>query len=213
MKLVDLPGPEWNMYDISCDNPEHDLFNSLVVEQNDIMGAEIYYYRIAGVENLDRLYGENPNTYWHSFKKTRAIYEPTEEVSVVESFGITSDESISYMFIPKYTFSRDVVGDITDTTTLPIPGDVIHTVWNDKNYEVVDVGLEANIFQFGKFIYELILKPFRFSDQYVEDPDAVLAKDITDAAPLSAWGDNEWIENISDSLSAYGDVDEHIYGY
>lgn len=206
MKLIDQPGPTWDAYDITSSNQEHDLFESVVVEKNDIFGAEVYYYRVDGKEDLDTLYGENPNTYWESLRKTKATYQPTEELSVIESFGITSDETIQYMYIPVYTFRRDVLGDVSDITA-PVAGDVIVTPWNTRNYEVVDVGLEDNIFQYGKFIYELILRPFRFSSQ------SSSAETITDTDPASAWGDNTWIETQSDTLSAYGDVDESVYGY
>jgi hypothetical protein len=58
--------------------------------------------------------------------------------------------------------------DIITTTTTdiqPLPGDVIKTLWNNRNYEIVDIGAEQSIFMARKLIWEFILRPFRFSEQ------------------------------------------------
>jgi len=75
-------------------------------------------------------------------------------------------------------FKNDVVtidgGDTNATFTIasvtkrpfqPMPGDVIKTLWNNRNYEIVDIGAEQTIFMAKKLIWEFILRPFRFSEQ------------------------------------------------
>lgn len=47
----------------------------------------------------------------------------------------------------------------------PMPGDVIKTLWNDRNYELVDIGAEQSIFMGKKLVWEFILRPYRFSEQ------------------------------------------------
>ena len=47
----------------------------------------------------------------------------------------------------------------------PMPGDVIKTMWNNRNYEIVDIGAEQSIFMGKKLVWEFILRSYRFSEQ------------------------------------------------
>lgn len=151
--------------------------------------------------------------------KTKATYEPTEELSNISAFGIFSDETIEFAFIPYGTFLRDVYKDGSVVPYRePKVGDVILTLWNDKAYEIADVGSENYIFKSKKMVHELILRPFRYSDQSDD------ATDISDADPfnigdngpsIDEMGDNDNIESESDEIYDYDeeDVDSSIYGY
>jgi hypothetical protein len=144
------------------------------------------------------------------------------------SFGIVSEDTIQYAFMPKHIYNRDVAVPLglTDPNGdhQPRPGDVIRTVWNNRAYDVVDVHEESHIFQANKAIWEFILKPYRFSEESVaasgispfdrpptEDRDKI---DVM-TTPLSAYGNNEYIEGQSDTIFDYPDedVDTSIYGY
>lgn len=57
------------------------------------------------------------------------------------------------------------IENITKRPLQPMPGDVIKTLWNNRNYEIVDTGAEQSIFMARKLIWEFILRPFRFSEQ------------------------------------------------
>ena len=57
------------------------------------------------------------------------------------------------------------IGSITSSDISPMAGDVIKTLWNNRNYEVVDIGAEQSIFMGKKLIWEFILRPYRFSEQ------------------------------------------------
>lgn len=206
-KLVNLPGAQWQVHDLQ--NPEHDLFESLLVEQNDIYGFEVLYYRYDQSKQMDPLYGEDQTAKFLPAKRTKITYSPTEEVRIADMFGLVGDEAISYLQMPQYTFKRDVIGDL-ETNLEPVAGDVIHLLWNGVSYEVVDVGLELNVFQNRKFGYEVRVRPFRYSEQSDSYEEAL----STDNSPqVSAWGDNEWIEEESDKIDNYTNVDEAIYGY
>lgn len=207
MKLVDMPGPQWQVHDLN--NPEHDLFESMIVEQNDIYGFEVLWYRYDKTKTMDTLYGEDQTARFLPVKRTKLTYSPTEEVRIADMFGLVSDEAISYLQIPQYTFKRDVIGDL-ETTEEPVAGDVIHLIWNGVSYEVVDVGLELNVFQNRKFGYEVRVRPYRYSEQSDSYEEAI---STDNTAQVSAWGDNEWIEEQSDTIDNYTDVDEAIYGY
>jgi hypothetical protein len=221
--------PLWRLYDISSDNPEHYLYDSFINEFTDVVGFEIDIY--FPIVSWDKLYGEDPNTNLSNAITTKLIYEPTEETSILESFGITSDETLQYAVIPKTMFARDCTDTFLSIPSLsagnlhPIPGMVIHTKWNNRKYEVVNVGAEQQIFQAKKLIWELILRPFRYSSESLEayrlhklDPTATLTatSSAADGTPiydeLLEYGDNEYIEEESDAIDDYSSIDEKIFG-
>ena len=208
MKVSEMAKPTWSLYDGQT-TIEQDLFVSSIVEFTDISGILCnYYVRNTDSITMDTLYGESTNTEYKWKSSTKIIYEVTEEASITNSFGIVSEDVIQYAMIPVFTFSRDISG-----ATEPKPGDVLTTTWNERSYEVVDVGQEAKIFQLGKFIWELILKPYRFSEQSesAKTPLSIAADSLlTD--PITTYGDNTFIEEQSDLIDDLSDVDTNIYG-
>lgn len=230
--INNLIKPKWQLHDLN-NNPEHDLYTSYVVEFTDIQGIECWYWvRDEDRIEIDNIYGEprHQNILYRDPKLTKLIYDVTEEPTLTGGFGIVSEDIVQYGFMPKFTYSRDVSG-----TGTPKPGDVIQTIWNDRSYEVVDVGEEAHIFQLKKLIYEFILRPYRFSEQsddagqignsvdrsnrtatFLSDPSpsgGLFDGSITTSTPLSGFGNNKEIEEESDDIDLYGDVDTSIYGY
>jgi len=206
--LKSMPKPTWKLYDL-VDNPEHDLFDSFIVEFNDISGIEIDYH-VMNVDtlNMDTLYGEATNTSYDSAKRTKVLYEVTEEPTIFKTFGMVSDDAIQYAFMPKTTFTRDISADVD-----PKVGDVIRTLWNSRTYEIIDVGEEVHIFQLKKMVWEFILRPYRFSEQSTSAKELLPSNVNTLSDPLSAFGDNQWIEDASDDIETYSDVDSSIYGF
>ena len=211
---------EWELYDVAS-NTEQDLFKQYIVEFNDIAGIKIYYYIRDETIARDTLYGESTNTSYLNPYETKMVYDPTEEPTMTTGFGIHSEEQIQYALMPKFTFTRDVSAGYH-----PKPGDVIKTIWNDRAYEIADVNEEEHIFNLKKHIWAFILKPFRFSDQsqsdavagttgpdditpFNRDPSPELDPDTT-SQPLTAYGDNEYIEDESDEILDY---DGSVYGF
>lgn len=208
MSLKTQAKPKWNMYDL-VDNVENDLYDSLYVEYNDIQGVYIDYYVYLNDEStIDRLYGESTDMKYSDPYRTKMTYEPTLEPSAFQSFGMVSIDTIMLCYIPKTTFSRDV-----DRTLEPKPGDLVQTLWNNRTWEVIDMDVEENVFQLSNFAHILILKPFRYSDEQDDTKNLLQTDDSTLTDPLSAYGDNEWIEDESNEIEDYSDVDESIYGY
>ena len=212
-------GNEWELYDIS-DNTEQDLFKGYISEFTDISGIKVLYYIRDESIVMDDLYGESTNTQYLSPFETKILYDVTEEPTMTTGFGIHSEEQVQYAMMPKFTFTRDVSAGYH-----PKPGDVIKTIWNDRAYEIADVGEEQHIFQLKKAIWGFILKPFRFSDQsqsigdtkvgpddittFNTAPSPILDPDTT-TQPLTAYGDNEFIETESDDILDY---DNSVYGF
>jgi hypothetical protein len=219
--------PKWELHDLN-NNVEHELYESLIVEFTDISGIEVDFYirNETGQTEIDHIYGEPlyQNTFWNPPRRTKVIYEVTEEPTLTDMFGIVSEDQVQYAFQPKFTFSRDVSGSVN-----PKVGDVIKTIWNDRAYEVVDVGEEAHIFQLNKRVWEYILRPFRFSEQsdsarnispFTFGPTEEI--DISlESTPLTAAyahdnnteTENELIDKESNEIDNYSDVDTSVYGF
>ena len=177
-----------------------------------------YYVRNETAEDFDTLYGEPAyqNTTYQTKKRTKMVYETTEEPTLTTGFGINSEEIVQFGYIPKFIYNRDV------SSAHPKPGDVIKTVWNNRAYEVVDIGEEENVFQAKKLSWNFVLRPYRFSEQstsasaispFMREPTQQLRG--TETTPLSAFGDNEYLEDESDDIYDYGEnsVDTSVYGY
>ena len=212
--------PLWDLHQL-VGNPEHDLFQSIIVEFTDISGIKAnYYVRDKSREN-DYLYGEGPASRYFGPYETRLVYEPTEEPTLTTGFGINSEEIISWTSIPKFTFSRDV-----SASYHPKPGDAIVTIWNNRAYEIADVYEEEKIFQLKKMIWGFAVRPYRFSDESDSAKEIFRGtrlptptskfndKKSTLTQPLTAFGDNNDLESESNDIYNYGpDYDTNIYGY
>lgn len=209
--------PKWNLHHLN-NNPEHELFQSYIVEFTDISGIECrYYIRDESIEK-DYLYGESTRSRYLGPYTTKLIYEPTEEPTLTTGFGIHSEEVISFASVPKFTMTRDVSAGYH-----PKPGDAIVTVWNNRAYELADVAEEEKIFQLKKMVWGFVLRPFRFSEesQTSRDISRFTRKptdpDLTDTmtSPITAFGDNDEIEEDSEEIYDYEDngIDTTIYGY
>jgi hypothetical protein len=225
-----LEKPKLNIHQLAG-NVEHDLFESLIVEYNDVAGFEVWYYvRDESAADLDDLYGESAyqNTSYKNRQKTKILYEVTEEATLTTGFGINSEDVVQYGFMPKHTYNRDVAQPLWGINALPTgdhqprPGDVIKTIWNNRAYEVVDVHEESHIFQANKAIWEFILKPYRFSEESASasaispfNRPPTENRDKISSMQLSAYGNNEFLEDQSDIIYDYADenVDTSIYGY
>lgn len=231
--------PLWNLYDISDNNPEFQLFTSVIVEKNDIAGFPIQYY-IKKYLPEDPLYGENTLESFEDPRYTKVTYEPGMETPILNAFGIMSDDEISLVEIPKYTFTRDISAD------KPLVGDVVKTLWNNRNYEITDVEEEQRIFHAKKMVWNIILRPFRFGDssnksqeiEFGEIFDDMSLNDIIDGTlspsanitttesisgnhiPIQNpqvslhWGNNDFIETQSNDIFDYKgkiDPDDVLY--
>lgn len=204
--------PKWELYDLN-ENPEHDLWEEYIVEFVDISGIKIEYY-ISNYDTMDKdeLYGEPKyqNITYADAVGSKMIYEVTEEPALITSYGINSEDMIMFGYMPVKTWIRDI-----STTKEPKPGDVIRTLWNSRAYEVVTIKKEIAIFELYKRAYNFILKPYRFSEESEEARDISINPDLTTTSPsgIESFGDNDYLEETSDDIDEYGDVDTSIYGY
>lgn len=186
--------PKWRLLQITDDNPEYHLYESLIEEFTEISGWDIHYYIKRTSGNVDYLYGEDPTSEFTTAFKTKLLYEPTEEQSILDVWGISSDESIQITWIPKTIFDRDVAFEYDDEYR-PKPGDCIRTLWNGLIYELVDMGEEDKIFQGRKMIYEFALRPYRHSKDSESADD--VAFEIADDDDFPGFGGQSWTHELS----------------
>lgn len=205
--------PKWQLYDLN-DNPEHDLWEEYIVEFVDISGIEVEYY-ISNYDTMtkDEIYGEPlyQNITYADAIVSKMIYEVTDEPALISSFGMNSEDMIMFGHMPVKTWIRDI-----SQTVEPKPGDVIRTLWNERAYEVVTIKKEIAIFELYKRAYNFILKPYRFSEESEEARDISINPDLTltdEPSGIESFGDNDYIEEASDDIDEYGDVDTNVYGY
>jgi len=227
-----IPGtPLWNLFSQE-QNCEAELFQSLLDEFTMIAGFPIKYY--ISLSNMDQLYGEDATNDYAPPIDTKLVYEPTEEASILDSFGFRGDDVIQYAMIPKITLHQHLGSTFytyhpSGNIVQPFVGDVITTTWNHRNYEIVDIGSEERIFQGQKHIWELILRPYRFASEgkkareihHTDNTDEIeIIEDEMEEGPgveerdypSIKYGDNTWIEDESDDIDDYDDVDKGIFG-
>jgi hypothetical protein len=222
---IDSTKPEWDAYDLTETNQDHILFEDLIVERCDIYGLSVDYYilNFSQTDNpADPLYGENPNPQFLSPVRTKINYMPQHEDTIADVFGITNFEIPINITIPKYTFTRDtsVVSLSAGYEALtfheehiqhrePMAGDLIHFLYNGVFYEVVNVCHSETLFLGKKLYWELKCKEYKLTESM--STSAIDA--ATTAEPLSAWGDNDWLDdNRKEDYSELPDVID-IYGY
>ncbi len=211
--------PQWDLFNDYHENPEYNLFDSLINEFSDIAGFPIYYWIKTNIEEADWLYGEDQNETFDGTYQTKIVYEPTEETEVLNSFGLSSDDTLQYIQIAKTKFSEDIAENYGDSNYVPKPGDVIQLMWNGKTYNIVDTGAEQKIFQAKKLVWELICRPYAYSEEsesaddilFSEPPSADFSEDNTtiETEPTSAYGDNKEIEDEKSDVNP----DSLVYGY
>ena len=227
MTLNPIQKPEWELVDFINDD-EHTLFDSVICEKTDIAGFPVLYYVKLNTDkdDVDELYGEDPTEEFSSEYRSKIIYEPEEDIQILGIFGMSSDDTLQYVQMPKTIFDRDIkssyLSDYSNETELsPKVGDVIKVLWNNKTYEIAEFGAEQNVFQAKKLVWEFILKPYSHSEES-DSADDLLFDEISESdfpdinidtvsKELSAFGDNEYIEEEAEDIAE--DVDSNVYGY
>jgi len=213
---------EWDLSDLT-NNPEHELFDNVNVEMVDIAGFPIQYYvKTLDTASTDTLYGEDTITEYSEGYESKIIYQPEDDVSMIDIFGFSPNETLQFAFMPKTIFTRDVAILHLNEELKPQVGDVIVTLWNNKRYELTNVGSEQSVFQGKKMIWEFTLTPYNHSEDsdsaesivnFLPDDDDFpdINKPGFETKELSGYGDNDWIEDESDDIDL--NPDSAIYGY
>lgn len=211
--------PKWNIYDVE-DNPEYQLGENLVTEYTDIVGINCTYYISDQSVLPDQLYGEKMDVEYKTGKETRIIYEVGEIPTLYSMFGMMAQDSI-IAYIPRTVYKRDVsqteppkVGDVVRVPMYPWDFSDDLVADGGRAFEIIHVAQDTSIFQYRSLVYVFNLIPYRYSEE--SDSARAVSYDIDDlnatTPSISAYGDNDWIEDQIDE-ETYADVDASIYGY
>jgi hypothetical protein len=209
---MDLTKPSWSIYDL-VNNQDIELFEQVAVECNEIYGFIIDYY-ILEIKHgePDPIYGENQNEHFTGPYQTKVRYIPIQEGHVGDEFGIVNINPIEDMWIPKYTFTRDLSGAAID----PKAGDVFYLPWNGHTFQINNVCDEENTFLAKSLVWHFKCKPYKMTNTTGTLPVSAVDIDaLTDTLPLSAWGDNVVIEGEGNKIDDYHELQDidQIYGF
>ncbi len=208
-------GP-WKTYDL-YDNPEWKLAESMAVEFCDIAGIEAVYYMQDGTVEPDVLYGETQDKEYLIGKQTNVVVEVGEIPTTYSMFGmIATDQMVAH--IPQATYRRDVSQTVPpkvgDVIVLPFYRDVpgmSEPTAQGRTFELIHVAEDQNIFQLKSLVYSLYMIPYRFSEE--SETASQISSESTESVSITAYGDNDWIEEKSNEIDTYSDVDTKIYGF
>jgi hypothetical protein len=197
----------WELPDVSGEYVnEQNLFDSFIVESNDIYGLVIDYYSLVFNEDeADVFYGENQNEYFKGPYRTKVAHRPHDEVDLINMFGMSSQDEVEDVYIPQWSFDRDC-----PLATPPKAGDLVYFYYSHRYYEVNKVEDEFDVFQSKRFTYMFKLKSYRMTNV-----DASESLEISAGLfPLSAWGDNDFIETAANEVDDLSDLPNFtdIYG-
>jgi hypothetical protein len=200
------PQNTWTVLDVDDEYVnEQNLFDSTIVEANDIFGLPIEYYVLNfDIEKTDKIYGEDSNDQYTGPYSTKIWHRPHDETHLVDMFGIINSEVLESLNIPKFTWERDVSDDF-----IPKAGDVMKFLYNGIYYEVTHAHEEESIFLTKKLSYNISAKLYRTTNADAEPggtpPNVELDQD-TEAFPLSAFGDNVEIEIEANEIDDLSDL-------
>jgi hypothetical protein len=181
------------------------LFDSTIIEANDIFGIPIEYYVLNfDTDKVDKIYGEDSNDQFNGPYITKIWHRPHDETHLVDMFGIINSEVLESLNIPKFTFSRDV-----SSTFEPKAGDVMKFLYNGIYYEITHVHEEESVFLTKKLSYNFSAKLYRTTNADAisgDTPPNIEIDQDTSAFPLSAFGDNIEIETEANEIDDLSDL-------
>ena len=224
--------PQWELLDLKDESGdyEHEFFESVIDEFTHIAGFLIEYY-LMSPENLDVIYGESSLKGYDGLYRTKLVYEPTNETTLIDMFGFSNDDVIQYAEMPKVTFERDINEQLNMKFDIdhdpeerkPMPGDVIKTLWDGYMYEISHVSSAEKIFAGKKMIWSFILKPYRYGEEGKDAEDMIFDElDLDDFPEENVSRNNitneqhrEEAEEISiqNDVEYEDDEDTTMYGY
>ena len=195
--------PNWRFYNKpQDDNPEYQLAEGLAAEYTDIVGMDCTYYINDTTVEADPLYGEKMDVEYETGMPTKVIFEIAEIPTIYTLFGVMAQDTI-VAFIPRSVYKRDVSQTqppkIGDVLKVPLyPSDFLDNFSSGgRTFEIIHVAQDTSIFMYRSLVYVFNLVPYRYSEESTSA--AEVASDISTLSPhISAFGDNEWIDDNKD---------------
>lgn len=184
-------------------------------------------------KSIDHMYGESTCKGYNGPFRSKLLYAPETEKSLIDTFGFSNDYTIQYAEMTKAIWNRDVSEmldmseDITydqEDTEKPKPGDLIKTLWDSCLYEITHVSTGEKIFQGTKYIWSFVMKPYVYDSEGSDAKDIIFEELEMDDFPdinisrnkitdEQLHMENDIIREEAAKNSKYDDIDPSVYGY
>lgn len=155
---------------------EQDLYDSLLTEAYNKRGVPCEYYLSTYDTNFNKIFGEDGNRSFVRSFDVMTYYELPKEMELWSKFGIEGLDNFQ-MSMSKRHYSAACQDDGSDYVR-PKVGDVIRAKYNNRFYEIIDVGEEEEVFLQKKHTWILTVSVFR--DEHVKVSNALSADILSD---------------------------------
>ncbi|MFW6272689.1 MAG: hypothetical protein ACOC2U_02780 [bacterium] len=195
----DINDPDFFYKQGSEYNSDSTLYDLLLTESFNKNGLPLVYYVSTYDTNYDKIFGEdNDRRFERKFNCMCYTPDLPKEEQIWTQFGIEGLDNFQ-LFISQRHFK--VVSD----DYVPKVGDVIYTKYNNRYYEINDVGQEDNMFLQRKHTWTLTVAPFK--DNNVSLNPATSATMQDDIGEITNQDDD--LFNISDYVD--NEKDDILY--
>lgn len=138
---------------------EQNLYESLLTEAYNKRGVPCEYYLTSFDTDYNPVFGEDGNREFIRSFPVMTYYELPKELELWSKFGIEGLDNFQ-MSMSKRHFSAACQANDNEYTR-PKVGDVIKANYNDRFYEIIDVGEEEQIFLQKKHTWILTVSVFK----------------------------------------------------
>lgn len=168
---------------------ERELFQGFQMEAYNTFGVELSFYHVSYDTERDRLWGEDNNrVITEKWDNVMSYFLLPKENKRWSKFGFEGINNFS-IFVSKEHFRHMTNGYV------PQMGDIIHTKYNNKFYEVLERKEETPAFHLSKrYAWELIVTKLKIEKSLSVSPEL-------SAAPIAEF------YGIEDILDIRNDVD------
>lgn len=155
---------------------EQNLYDILLMETYNKYGVECTYYQSTFDTNYNKVFGEDGNRQFTRSFPIMTYYQLPKEMELWSKFGIEGLDNFQ-MSVSKRHFSAACIAN-DNIYVVPKVGDVIKATYNNRFYEVIDVGEEEEIFLQKKHTWILTVSVFR--DEHVRVSNTLSADILAD---------------------------------
>lgn len=161
---------------------DRDLYSTLLTEAYNKFGVPCEYYLSTFDTDHNKIFGEDGNRYFIRKFPVMAYYILPKELELWSKWGIEGLDNFQ-MSISKKHFSAVCTSGNYEYIR-PKEGDVIQANYNNRYYEIIDVGEEEEMFLQKKHTWILTVSVFK--DVNVKPNNSLSADDISNYTDQSS---------------------------
>lgn len=166
--------PEWQLLEFGPDRKTYDqeFYQSTISEFADIAGwpVDIYLYTPS---RPDFFFGESTIGEFDGPYRSKMLFEQPGESYLINVLGFVGADVIQNAEMPKALWVRDIGEQINKKYDLdfdpedraPLPGDVVHILWDNQRFQVANVTSGNRSFMGVKHTWTFILKPYMVGNE------------------------------------------------